>query len=72
LKDEVLPHDDVSHQLTSAACVPWSKKQYAARADHVLQRRGPRSLVEVGPTLADWLPVPNGADPRSDSLHARA
>jgi glycosyltransferase involved in cell wall biosynthesis len=65
LKDEVLAHDDVSQQLRAAVRAVEQEAvrgaeliTYCSAADRV-------ALLEVGPTLADWLLVPNGADPRA-------
>jgi glycosyltransferase involved in cell wall biosynthesis len=65
LKNEMLPHDEVSRQLRAVvraverdAMTRAELITYCAESDRV-------AMLALGPTLADWLHVPNGADVRS-------
>ncbi len=65
LKDDVLSHDDVAQQLRAAVRAVEQEAvrgaeliTYCSTADRI-------ELLQVGPTLADWLLVPNGVDLRA-------
>jgi glycosyltransferase involved in cell wall biosynthesis len=65
LKDDVLPHDDVSLQLRAAVRALERDAMRRAELITYCTTSDRAALLTLGPTLADWLHVPNGADARA-------
>jgi len=62
LKDAVLPHDEVSGQLRSTVRAVEQEAVRTAELITYCTDSDRAQLIALGPTLADWLHVPNGTD----------